>query len=345
MADLAAQLDSIRLKHDVPGLQAMLFNTEGIVETVVAGFRKRDFPVRVSPEDLWQIGSCTKAMTAFLVGTYVHERVLQWHSPVASFFPEFADKIHPELRSITLGHLLSHRSGLAREFNREATFKGTIRERRQAAARLALTMPPATKVGDLTYSNIGYIVVGAALENSADQSWEKLMRERVFKPLKIITAGFGGAGTPRQLDQPWGHHEHGASYRINGKNASTPLMRGPCGSVHLSAADWAKFLIDQLRGGCGLSAHFPAEVYLAQQSPYSKDKEEYGYGWNICHRSWSGGKALTHGGTNGLTQAVCWLSPKHRFGILACTNQGGEKAFFACDEAVVLLLRRHQNVA
>ena len=36
--------------------------------------------------------------------------------------------------------------------------------------------------------------------------------------------------------------------------------------------------------------------------------------------------------------AVCWLALPKRFGVLVCTNQAGEKAEKACDEAVSTLI-------
>jgi hypothetical protein len=36
-----------------------------------------------------------------------------------------------------------------------------------------------------------------------------MKRPEVFGPLGLTSAGFGGTGTPGQLDQPWGHHASG----------------------------------------------------------------------------------------------------------------------------------------
>ncbi|PAW80090.1 MAG: hypothetical protein B9S32_01795 [Verrucomicrobia bacterium Tous-C9LFEB] len=360
MPYFATDLDAIRQKHDVPGLQALLFTTDGVVETAVAGVRKAGYPALVTEHDHWHIGSNTKAMTALLVGSFVAEGKLNWDSPVSSFFPEWKKRFHSYCKKLTLSQLLSHRSGLIRDLRGEqhltyrtnfpsdpaweqssAKSPDPLIQQRYAVAELLLTNPPGQKSHDYSYSNTNYILAAAVLEKITDTSWESLIRERVFAPLHITTAGFGGSGTAGQLDQPWGHKESGLPVSVNGPKADNPPVMGPAGTVHLSAEDWAKFLVDQLRGANGMRSLLPAEIYAAMQSPQPDKTAEYGYGWIITERSWAGGKTLTHAGTNTLNYSVCWLAPIRQFGVLACANQGSEKAAKACDEAVGLLIKRH----
>jgi len=42
-------------------------------------------------------------------------------------------------------------------------------------------------------------------ERVTDRSWEELLKERLFEPLQMTTAGFGHPGRARSVDQPWGH--------------------------------------------------------------------------------------------------------------------------------------------
>lgn len=360
MPYFATDLDAIRQAHDLPGLQATLFTADGIVDNAVAGVRKRGYPEPITIHDHWHIGSNAKAMTALLVGTFVAEGKLNWNSPASGFFPEWKKKFHPWCKKLTLGQLLSHRTGLIRDLdgNQLITYKTSatpdpaleqirrkfpvpIIQQRYEVAEMLLTHAPGQKSHKYAYSNTNYILAAAVLEKISGCSWESLLRERVFAPLQIMTAGFGGSGTPGQLDQPWGHKESGLPISVNGPKADNPPVMGPAGSVHLSAEDWTKFLIDQLRGANGLPSLLPTEIYTAMQSSQPDEKAEYGYGWIITERSWAGGKTLTHAGTNSLNYSVCWLAPQRQFGVLACTNQGGEAAAKACDQVVGLLIKRH----
>lgn len=342
LAALEEDLETIRKKYRLPALHAALFTTEGVVESAAVGVRKANDPTPVTPHDLWHIGSDAKAMTAMLVGTFVSEGKLNWSDKAASFFPEWREAIAPALREITIGDLLSHRTGLTENLPwRRLAAIGSVPQQRLESARLALTAPPAYAGNDFHYSNLNYVVVAAILEKVTGLTWEELIAKRLFAPLKITTAGFGGSGTPGKIDQPFGHFADGTPVPVNGPEVDNALVMAPAGGVHLSADDWAKFLIDQLRGADGLTATFPASLYEAVQAPHPDTKADYGYGWTIAQRPWAGGKALTHSGTNTLNYAVCWLAPTRRFGVFVCTNRGGEAAFKACDEVASLLIQRH----
>jgi hypothetical protein len=49
---------------------------------------------------------------------------------------------------------------------------------------------------------------------------------------------------------------------------------------------------------------------------------------------------LTHAGSNTMNYAVVWMAPKRDFAALVCTNQGGDAAAKACDEAAGALIKR-----
>ena len=69
-----------------------------------------------------------------------------------------------------------------------------VKAQREAIARKYLTMPPASKAGDFAYSNLGFIIAGAIAEARTGKSWEDLIREQIFAPLGIKSAGFGPPG-------------------------------------------------------------------------------------------------------------------------------------------------------
>jgi hypothetical protein len=106
--------------------------------------------------------------------------------------------------------------------------------------------------------------------------------------------------------------------------------------------DWAKYLIDQLRGGTGMKALLPDGIYQAMQPDAPVSGDGYGYGWGVCTRDWAGGKALNHNGSNTMNYCVAWLAPAKKFGVLVCSNQGGEAAFKACDAAAYAMILRYQ---
>ena len=153
------------------------------------------------------------------------------------------------------------------------------------------------------------------------------------------SAGFGGLGTVGQIDQPWPHSAAGVPAPMNGPAMDNPEIMGPAGTAHATMADWAKFLTDQLRGASHLKALLPNEIYQSMQT--AAPNSDYGYGWIVVQRPWAGGKALSHAGSNTMNFCVCWLAPAKTFGVLVCTNQGGDTAGKACDDASSALILRY----
>ena len=338
---LASLLEPIRAKYNLPALAGAIFNTDGIVEMAAVGVRKAGTTVPVTMDDLWHLGSDTKAMTSTLAGTFVAENKLSWNAKVVSFFPEIADSVPETMKNVTLSQVLSHQAGLVENLNwRALSRNGSLTQQRLAAARLALTSPHYAP-GTYHYSNTDYVVVGAILEKIGSKPWEDLIRERLFQPLGMDSAGFGGTGTPGQIDQPWPHFETGLPAPANGPTMDNPEIMGPAGTVHCSMKDWTQFLIDQLRGGTGMEALLPKEIYRAMQTNVAATKNEYGYGWSVYDRPWAGGKALAHCGSNSLNYCNCWLAPAKKFGVLVCLNQGGGKTFNASDDAASALINRY----
>jgi CubicO group peptidase (beta-lactamase class C family) len=191
------------------------------------------------------------------------------------------------------------------------------------------------------YSNLGYSVVGAITERITGKSWERAMQDEVFGPLGMTSVGFGGTGTPGQLDQPWGHAADGQPVAGNGPAMDNPPVLSPAGRVHCTIQDWAKFIADQLRGARGEPALLKAESYKKLQTPpFGGD---YALGWIVVERTWGGGTVLNHGGDNTMNFANVWVAPRRDFAVLACVNQSGDTAFQATDEAVGELIKLHSQ--
>lgn len=335
-------LITIRQQHDVPAIAAALVTSKGIELVGVAGVRKRGTDVPARLDDLWHLGSDTKAMTAVLVARLVEQNRLKWDTTVAEVFPELADKFHPDMRGVTLLHLLSHRSGLRPNLALVRYRGDDVKQLRLRAVREELAKAPKHKSGSrYEYSNLGYIIVGAMVERVTGKTWEEAMREEVFAPLKMTSVGFGGTGTRGEMDQPWPHHGNGRPVAENGPAMDNPPVMGPAGRVHCTIQDWAKFIQDQLLGARGEPALLTPASYQKLHSPPFGG--EYALGWLVLKRDWAGGTVLHHGGDNTMNFANVWVAPRRDFAILACVNQSGDTAFNASDEAIAALIEWHAN--
>jgi CubicO group peptidase (beta-lactamase class C family) len=333
-------LESIRQKHQVPALAGAIVTGKGLVASGVVGVRKAGTEIQATVDDKWHLGSDTKAMTATLIGVLVEQGKLKWETTIEQVFPDIAAELQPELRGATLLHLLSHRAGLPANILWMAVSKPGVPVSQQRIesvrmlAKIKLLSAPGTA---FLYSNLGYVITGAMAEKTMSSSWEDLITKLVFEPLGMRSAGFGGMGTPGEIDQPWGHGADGKPVPGNGPAVDNPPVLGPAGTVHCTLADWAKFIADHLRGGRGEKALLKPETYKRLDTPPFGG--EYALGWLAVEREWGGGTVLTHAGSNTMNYAVVWLAPKLGFAVLVTTNQGGPAAGKACDEAAGALIR------
>ena len=305
-------LKPIRQKFDVPAMAAAVVTNDGVKFAGAVGVRKRGTEVPVGLDDLWHLGSDSKAMTSALIARLVERGRLKWESTLAEIFPELAAQMDPEFQKVSVLQLLSHRAGLPANLNLAAYRGNDVGALRLRAMREELAKKPESVPGSkFAYSNLGYIIAGAIVERVTSKAWEESIADEVFTPLGMKSAGFGGTGTPGQVDQPWPHTGDGKPTPENGPNIDNPPVMGPAGRVHCSIQDWARFIQDQLRGAQGESALLKPESYrMLQTPPFGGD---YALGWIVVRREWAGGKALNHAGDNTLNFANVWIAPARNF--------------------------------
>jgi CubicO group peptidase (beta-lactamase class C family) len=349
---LDALLEPIREANGLPALAAAVVKGGQTVAVGAVGVRKAGSSERVTADDKWHIGSCTKSMTAALAAMLVEDGAMRWDATLAEMFPDLESQMQPGWRDVTLEQLLAHRGGAPHELNEQELW-GRLwqradqppREQRRYLRRELLTKhepvsPPGTKT---VYSNAGYALVGHALEEILDRPWEDLLRDRLFVPLGMTGAGFGAPASVGAVDQPWGHKagDDGAFEPVApGLHADNPAAIGPGGTVHCRLADLAQYAAWHLAGARGEGTLLHPETFERLHTPLAADSE-YALGWIATERPWGGGTVLTHAGSNTMFYAVIWIAPKKDFAAVVCTNAGGAVAEKATDTAAAALIREY----
>ena len=342
--EVSALLDPIRERHGLPALAAASIAAGEILDAGACGLRKMDGTERVTLEDQWHLGSCTKSMTSSLAAMLVARGVLKWETTVADIFPKM--EMDAAWRGVTLEHLLTHRAGapatppLQLWMAAQGRAGTPVEQRRKFVGGLLQTAPEQAAGTKFGYSNQGYAIAGAMIEHVAGKPWEELMREKIFRPLKLDSAGFGAPGSAEKVDQPWPHLGAGKKFGAvtPGPLADNPPAIGPAGTVHMGIRDFAKYAgwhaAEGKRHGALLGAGFFTKLHTAVGDG------DYALGWAVMKRPWAGGRALTHSGSNTMNFAVMWVAPERDFAAVAATNSPGGEAAKGCDEAVSILIRR-----
>lgn len=340
--DVSALLNPIIQKRNVPGMAAAVVRNGETVALGVAGVRTRGKPDKIDIADRFHIGSDTKAITAMLCGVLVDEGKMKWGQTLGETFPELKKSMHPQYQAVTLEQLLTHRGGAPGDLTQDELWgklsqhKGTPTSARRLLLTGVTSNPPQATPGEqYIYSNAGYSLAGHMAEKVTGKSWEDLLREKIFRPLRMTTAGFGAPGTRAKNDQPRGHQADGSPVEP-GPAADNPVAIGPAGIVHCSLGDWSKFAAANLPSA---KPKLVKPETLEKVHTPAPGEPKYAMGWIIADdQPWAGGPALTHGGSNTMWFAVVWLAPAKDFAVLVACNQANPEA---CNDAVLALIADH----
>jgi CubicO group peptidase (beta-lactamase class C family) len=360
---LAPYLD----KYDLPALGAAVVKDGRIIAIGAAGTRRAGQKVPVTTSDRFHLGSDTKAMTALLAAMYVEEGKLRWDSTLAETFPELKKVITPGMGSITLEQLLSHTSGMpgdneplfgrliAESFVRE---NDNLNDTRYWMLSRWVSQPVAAAPRrQFAYSNMGYIIVGAMIERVAGKSWEELMVERVFTPLKLRSAGFGPQSTIGRVDAPLPHQIVDGKIKpmLSGLFSDNPLVLGPAGTAHMSLEDVARWTAwNAGKGKRGPQLVRPETLVklmtpvidvpaMKGAAPGTPSHGRYALGWGEVGFEWAKEPLVYHAGSNGMNLAHIFFQPKNDFGMVLMTNIGGQKANEAFAVLAEELYKRYGN--
>jgi len=345
--DLGEILEPLRAEADLPALAALVIADGCVAGQGAVGLRRAGGKDPVTLNDHFHIGSCTKSMSATMIARLVDTGKLKWSQTLAQSLPGQEKSMRAEYREVTLAQVLAHRGGFPKETAPAGRtlveiheLPGAAPQQRKAYVALALRTPPEVEPGTrYLYSNMGYTVAGHVAEQATGRSWEALIRKWLFEPLGMKSAGFGAPGATGGAGQPWGHHR-GADGKLEpvkpGPRADNPPAIGPAGTVHCSIPDLGRFVLAHLKGARGEATRLSPGIFKGLHTPHRG--QEYARGWIVVDRSWAGGKALTHAGSNTMWYTLIWIAPGRNAAFVVATNYGGQGAFEACDKTVGQLI-------
>jgi CubicO group peptidase (beta-lactamase class C family) len=228
-----------------PGLSLALTTRDELVATKTYGVANVDRGDPVTDRTLFQIGSITKHFTAVSCLRLAEQARLDLSAPVTRYLDWF------EVRSryatpITLHHLLTHTAGLVMMMDSYPSAWAQVWMLRETE----LGFEPGSQ---FSYSSVGYNALQCVIQTVTGQSFDAALRELVFEPLAMNDT-WGEVSWelyPRLAD---GHKyssvdDHPVPRPARQTAVNRYRVSQGCASVVTTAADLAKFLRMQLRGG------------------------------------------------------------------------------------------------
>jgi len=288
------------------------------------GFGWADPALRVPATDrtVYRTGSISKSVTAVLLMDLAEEGVVGLEEPVERYLPELQGLAgRPENAGpITFRQLASHTAGLEREPGIRGMASGPIASWTarilESIPETEYRSPPAT---EYSYSNIGYGILGYALERAADTSFMDMVRRRIFIPLGMERAEFVVSPHIAGLLAVGHTNRRDGSVDTAGP-ASEHLGRGykvPNGGVYASVHDLARFIM--LQTGA-LHAVLEPESLREMQRIQTPGPGPEGYGLGFSIRETQGRTLIGHGGSVAGYTAHMLFDPDSRIGVVLLRN-------------------------
>jgi len=191
-AGLESDFDQfIRAAVDVWQFQgAVLVAKDGqLVYRKAFGYADHELDVKNRTHMKFQIGSITKQFTAVCIMLLVEEGKLKLDDPITKYLPDYP--ANPGNR-ITIHHLLSHTSGIPNytamlEVWERRALEISVEDLIATFKDKPLEFEPGE---DWSYSNSGYIVLGAIIEAVSGMIYEDFVETRIFEKLGMENSGY-----------------------------------------------------------------------------------------------------------------------------------------------------------
>ena len=283
-----------------------------------------DFASEVRPSTLFDLASLTKVVATTPMAMLLYERgLLDLDAPVGAVVPEFISDAgkDPRRRDVTLRMLLAHSSGLP-AYEKLFLKTPTHDELLHAAFTTPLTADPGTRD---EYSDIGFIILGIALDRLGDESLDRFCQREVFSPLAMTSTTFNPPLEIRKQIPPTCEDRSFRNRIIQGEvqDENASVLGGVAAHAGLfsTAGDLATFAHCMLNGGNPILR--PETVSLFTRRESAPTATSRALGWDTPSSPSQSGRYFSPQsfGHLGYTGNSLWIDPARRLSIALLTNR------------------------
>lgn len=239
---------------------------------------------KITSRTRFNLASITKAFTAVAALRLVQDGRLGLHDEVNAHLPEPVDA----WRGVTLHQLLTHTAGFGPAVltgDLHWLWKDRCRDMTAWWNLVRSRVPDPAQRGEWHYSNIGYVILGLAIQHAAAEDYYDYVRRVVFEPPGMQGAGFD------ELD--FEHPERAVGYEVHAERPDAParprrshardveIRGGPHGYAYATAADLVRFMRAVLAARLLDAAH--TRLLLDSFVPTNRPDSQAGYGLFRVH--------------------------------------------------------------
>lgn len=284
--------------------------------------RSRNSPAQ--PTTLFDLASLTKVVAITPMAMLLYERgLLDLDAPICAIVPEFLTDVakDPRRLNVALRMLLAHSSGLPAY---EKLFLKV--KTRDELLHAAFTMPLAADPGSRTeYSDIGFIILGIALERVADEPLDHFCQREIFARLAMASTTFNPPVEIRAQIPPTADDREFRRRIIQGEvqDENAFVLGGVAGHAGLfsTARDLAEFANCMLNSARPLFR--PETVALFTRHGLAHAGTSRALGWDTPSSPSQSGKYFSPNsfGHLGYTGTSLWIDPVRQLSVTLLTNR------------------------
>lgn len=292
--------EQFQLKNAPTGMAVAIVKDGKILMQKGFGLKEVGEKDSVNQHTVFRIASLSKGFAAVLAAQIVAEKKLRWNSKVKDYIPNFQLIEDSATQVLNLKHILSHSTGLPRHTYGNLIEAGQSLQ--QMIPRLKEVPLIAAPGRVMAYQNLAYSLVQPMLEKSTKMSYDSLIKQYIYKPLKMENASidFESLMQEKNIALP---HKSRNSFPMEQQDDYFSVL--PAAGVNASISDMAIW-INALLG------HYPEVISketlkpifkqnnrLPKSNPWSRNWDGvttvgYAMGWRTIN--YKGQKLIYHGG-------------------------------------------------
>ena len=251
ISKLRTQLGGDLAKDNIHGsISVAIIKNDHMLWAGAFGFANETDDRAADSTTIYRIGSITKTFTATLLMQLVEEGKIKLDDPVENYLPEIKSiKGYDNSDKITFRQLASHTAGLNREPDVRGGDIGSLDQwQTQLLAFIPYCSTYAKPGQRFLYSNIGFALLGLAMERATGVPYIQMIQQRILTPLHMDDTFFA------LPDDKRGRLAEGLENSSSGKiNTKLPLReitgrgyRVPNGGIFSTPVDLAKFAMSMM---------------------------------------------------------------------------------------------------
>ncbi|CAM3938209.1 CubicO group peptidase, beta-lactamase class C family [Pedobacter westerhofensis] len=285
--------------------------------TYYYGETKKETNNLPNEKSLYEIGSISKTFTAVLLAHAINEKKIALTDDIRKYLPGAYPNLLLNGEAIRIVNLANHTSGLPRlplDFNTSTGYNPEnpyLHYSKEMIYQYLKSYKPDSLAGIRSgYSNLGFAVLGAILENVYQQPLQTLLKKVVTEPLKLVSTYYDVPGADQPLMTTGYSEETGkavSNWQLGAFNAA--------GGLKSNMQDMLIYLKANIND-------VNPDIVLSHKETDRQAEGSIGLAWTID--PFKGNVKVWHNGATGGFWSWCGYVKNKKTGIVVLSNSSAD---------------------